>query len=559
MSDRTAESRLKKLVERAVELAREAGEFPARFKPDVRIEIPAKPQHGDYATSMALKAASVLGRSPMEIAETVASHIEIEEGFLTGAKLARPGFINFRIAPEFFIGTVRAVLEQKERYGRSDSGKGKRVLIEFISANPTGPLHIGHARQAVIGDVLASNMEYCGYTVDREYYFNDAGRQMDLLGESLWARYQQLFDRDVPLPEEGYRGEYIVEIARELKEERGDEFLGKELTEVLDLFRTYAAEKIIKMIDHDLRTFGIKFDSWFSESSLHRDGKTDEALETLREKGQIYEKDGAVWFRSSRFDDEKDRVVVRSDGTTTYFAPDIAYHIAKCRRGYDYAIDVMGADHHGYAPRMLAAMKALGYPDGFLEFVIHPMASFVRGGKEIKMSTRRAEFLTLAELVNEVGKDVARFLFTTRAPQSHLVFDFDLAKKQSDENPVYYVQYAYARICSILNHAEERGYVKGSWTDPDLKLLKVAEEIELAKRLYRFPYEVATSCVNRDLQRVPMYLISLVGEFHSYYNRHRVVTGNQELSLARLALVDAVRQVVHNGLAMLGISAPEKM
>ena len=559
MSDQTAESRLKKLVERAVEVAREADEFPARFKPDIRIEIPANTQHGDYATNMALKAASVLGRSPMEIAETVVSHIELEEGFLTQAKVARPGFINFRIAPEFFIGTVRAVLEQKDGYGRSDFGKGKRVLVEFVSANPTGPLHIGHARQAVIGDVLASNMEYCGYTVDREYYFNDAGRQMNLLGESLWARYHQLFDRDVPLPEDGYHGDYIVEIARELKEERGDEFLDKELSEVLALFRTYAAEKIIKMIDNDLRTFGIRFDSWFSESSLHSGGKTDETLKILREKGQIYDKDGAVWFRSSRFGDEKDRVVVKSDGTTTYFAPDIAYHMTKHRREYDHAIDVMGADHHGYAPRMLAAMTALGYPDDFLEFVIHPMASFVRGGKEIKMSTRRGEFLTLAELVNEVGKDVARFLFTTRAPQSHLVFDFDIAKKQSDENPVYYVQYAYARICSILNHAEERGYARGSWTDPDLALLKADEEVKLAKRLYRFPHEVKTSCVSRDLQRVPTYLIALVGEFHSYYNRHRVVTGNRELSLARLALVDAVRQVVNNGLAMLGISAPEKM
>ena len=559
MDNQAAEARLKRLIERAIELAREAGEFPARFAPDVKVEVPANPQHGDYATNLALKAASILRRSPMEIAETVVSHIELEEGFLVRAKVARPGFINFGVAPEFFIGTVHTILEQKDDYGRSDFGLGKRVLVEFISAKPTGPLHIGHARQAVIGDVLASNMEYCGYSVDREYYFNDAGRQMDLLGESLWVRYQQLFDRDVPLPEDGYRGEYIIEIARQLKEERGTELLDKELSEVLDLFRTYASERIIKRIDRDLREFGITFDSWFSESSINRDGKTEEALEILREKGEIYEKDGAVWFRSSKFGDEKDRVVVKSDGTTTYFAPDIAYHITKHRRGYDYAIDVMGADHHGYAPRMKAAMKALGCPDEFLEFVLHPMASFVRGGKEIKMSTRRAEFLTLAELVREVGKDVARFLFTTRAPNSHLVFDFDLAKRQSDENPVYYIQYAYARICSILNHAEERGYAKGSWTDADFKLLTAAEEVELAKRVYRFPYEIRTSCINRDLQRVPMYLISLVGEFHSYYNRYRVVTGNRELSLARLALVDAVRQVVRNGLTLLGISAPEKM
>ncbi len=313
------------------------------------------------------------------------------------------------------------------------------------------------------------------------------------------------------------------------------------------------------MIDRDLRDFGIAFDSWFSESSLHRGGKVDEALGILREKGEVYEKDGAVWFRSSKYGDEKDRVVIRKDGTTTYFAPDIAYHIGKRERGYDHAINVMGADHHGYAPRMKAATKALGYPDDFLEFVIHPMASFVRDGKEIKMSTRQAQFLALAELLQEVGKDVARFLLTMRSPRSHLVFDFDLAKKQSDENPVYYVQYAHARICSILSHAEERGYTRGSWKDVDLSVLDVPEEGELAKQLYRFPSEVRMSCVNRDLQRVPMYLVSLVGAFHSYYNHYRVVSGRRELSLARLALVDAVRQVISNGLAMLGISAPEQM
>ena len=559
MDDRTVEARLTLLIERAIESARESGDFPSNFTPAIRLEVPANPRHGDYATNLAMKAAGTLRRSPMEIAETVVAHIEREEGFLADAKAARPGFINFLVDPQVFIAIVQNILDQGPDYGRHDFGSGKRVLVEFISANPTGPLHIGHGRQAVIGDVLASNMESCGYSVDREYYFNDAGRQMNLLGESLWVRYQQLHERDVPLPEGGYQGEYILDIARQLRDERGAEFLDKELDGVLDFFRTYASEQIIKMIDRDLRQFGITFDSWFSESSLHRDGKVDETLQTLREKGQIYEKDGAVWFRSSRFGDEKDRVVVKSSGRTTYFAPDIAYHIGKRRRGYDYAINVMGADHHGYIARMKAAMQALGYPDDFLEFVIHPMASFVRGGKELKMSTRQAQFLTLAELVDEVGKDAARFLLTMRSPQSQLVFDLDLARKQSDENPVYYVQYAHARICSILKHAEERGYAKGAWNKGDRELLKVSEEADIAKLLYRFPDEVRMSCVNRDLHRVPTYLISLVGAFHSYYNHHRVVTGNRKLSLARLALVEAVRQVIQNGLAMLGISAPVKM
>jgi len=559
MDKRPIEARLLQLIERAIRSARDEQRFPPDFAPEIQVEVPANPDHGDYATNLAMKNASVLRRSPMEIAETVVSHMEIEKGFLADARAARPGFINFRIEPQVFVGVVDTILESGTRYGQDDFGRGKRVLIEFISANPTGPLHIGHARQAVIGDVLASNMEYCGYEVDREYYFNDAGRQMDLLGTSLWARYQQLHGRNLALPEEGYQGEYIRDIARQLKDERGDEFLDKDLGDVLDFFRVYAAEQIIKMIDRDLREFGITFDSWFSESSLHRDGKVDEALAILREKGEVYEKDGAVWFRSSKYGDEKDRVVVRKDGTTTYFAPDIAYHIGKRRRGYDHAINIMGADHHGYAPRMNAAMKALGYPDDFLEFIIHPMASFIRNGKEIKMSTRQAQFLTLAELLTEVGRDVARFLFTMRGPRSHLVFDFDLAKKQSDENPVYYVQYAHARICSILSHAEERGYPGGSWNNADLKPLDVPEEGELAKHLYQFPREVKMSCINRDLHRVPMYLVSLVGAFHSYYSHHRVVSGRRELSLARLALVDAVRQVISNGLAMLGISAPEQM
>ncbi len=559
MDDRSVEARLAKLMDRAIDSAKKAGKFPKTFAPEIRLEVPANPQHGDYATNLAMKAAKVLRRSPMEIAETVVSRIEREEGLLTDVKAARPGFINLWVEPQVFTAVVRTVLDEGKDYGRHDFGRGKRALIEFISANPTGPLHIGHGRQAVIGDVLASNMEYCGYAVDREYYFNDAGRQMDLLGKSLWARYQELHGKAVPVPEEGYQGEYIIDIARQLIEERGDEFLDKELDDVLDFFRTHAAEQIIKVIDRDLRDFGIEFDSWFSESSLHRDGKVDETLQTLREKGELYDKDGAVWFRSSRYGDEKDRVVVKSTGRTTYFAPDIAYHIGKRQRGYDHAINVMGADHHGYTARMKAAMKALGYPDDFLEFVLHPMASFVRGGKELKMSTRQAQFLTLAELVEEVGKDVARFLLTMRSPESQLVFDFDLAKKHSDENPVYYVQYAHARIRSILKHAEEHGYAEGSWKDADLKMLGVAEEAELAKHLYRFPQEVKTSCINRDLHRVPMFLVSLVGAFHSYYNHHRVVTGNLELSLARLALAEAVRQVIQNGLAMLGISAPEKM
>ena len=559
MDDRSVEARLTELIDRAIELAKKAGKFPKTFAPEIRLEVPANPQHGDYATNLAMKAARVLKRSPMEIAETVVSRIEREEGLLTDVKAARPGFINLWVEPQVFIGIVQTILDEGVDYGRHDFGRGKRVLIEFISANPTGPLHIGHGRQAVIGDVLALNMEYCGYTVDREYYFNDAGRQMDLLGESLWARYQELHGRDVPVPEEGYRGEYIREIARQLVAERGTGFLDSELSDVRDFFRTYAAEHIIEMIDRDLREFGITFDSWFSESSLHRDGKVEEALQILREKGEIYEREGAVWFRSSRYGDEKDRVVVKSSGRTTYFAPDIAYHIGKRRRGYDHAINVMGADHHGYTARMKAAMKVLDYPDDFLEFVLHPMASFVRGGKELKMSTRQAQFLTLAELMEEVGKDVARFLFTMRSPQSQLVFDFDLAKKQSDENPVYYVQYAHARTCSILKHAEERGYAKGSWKGVDLKVLGVPEEADIAKHLYRFPDVVKMSCINRDLHRVPMFLISLVGAFHSYYNHHRVVTKRRDLSLARLALVDAVRQVIQNGLTMLAIGAPEKM
>ncbi|UCD58299.1 MAG: arginine--tRNA ligase, partial [Candidatus Hydrogenedentota bacterium] len=373
------------------------------------------------------------------------------------------------------------------------------------------------------------------------------------------ARYQQLYDASYPFPAEGYKGDYIHDVARHVREQEGDRYAGKDDEETLEFFRRFAVHEMIALIDRDLRNYGVPFDVWMRESSLYAEGKVERAIELLRERGHIYEREGAVWFRSSEFGDEKDRVVVRSNGELTYFAGDIAYHMDKYERGFERAINVWGADHHGYVPRMTAVVNALGYPESFLECVVHQMVSFVREGREIKMSTREGQFVTLDELVREVGLAVARFFFVMRSADSHLVFDLDLAKRESNENPVYYIQYAHARISSIMKHARTKKIDLGRLPRAELSLLVEPEEIDLMKHMARFPSVVEAAAEKREVHRIPMFILDMVGLFHAYYNKHRVVSENEQLTLARLALVEAIRQLVKNALGLLGIEAPERM
>ncbi|GAB4333387.1 MAG: arginine--tRNA ligase [Candidatus Abyssubacteria bacterium] len=557
--DKQIESKIKEKLVEAFQRAIHDHALALKSVPDIYLETPANPEHGDFATNCSLQLARTLRMPPMKIAQILIDHIDKNDPLFEKVVAAPPGFINFYLKEEAVSEIVKRVLAEGDRYGASRIGNGRKVNVEFVSSNPTGPLTIGHGRQATIGDVLSNALNFCGYDVTREYYYNDAGKQMDMLARSVHARYQQIFDPSYPFPDEGYRGDYIRDIANHVHKKEGDRHKGKDDNDTLDFFRQFAVREMIAVIDRDLKNYGVKFDVWARESALYTEGKVQRAIQSLRDRGHIYEKDGAVWFRSSAFGDEKDRVIVRSNGQLTYFAGDIAYHMDKRERGFDRAIDIWGADHHGYVPRMKAVVRALGYPDDFLECIVHQMVSFVRDGKEIKMSTRAGEFITLDQLVREVGLAVARFFFLMRSADSHLVFDLDLAKKESNENPVYYIQYAHARISSIMKHAKEKNIDLGRLHHADLSLLTQPEESDLMKYLARFPSVVEAAAESREVHRIPNFIQDAVGLFHAYYNKHRVVGDDEPLTLARLALVEAVRQVVKNALHLLGIEAPERM
>jgi arginyl-tRNA synthetase len=553
------ENQIKKILGDAIETGIASGELNLDSPPEIQLEVPKDPKNGDYATNLSLKLAKQLKKPPMDIAGSILAHIDQSDPLFDKIIAVPPGFINFHLRYRAVVAVVERVLQEGDDYGGSNSGAGKKINVEFVSSNPTGPLTIGHGRQATIGDVLSNALSFCGYDVTREYYYNDAGGQMDMLTRSVHARYQQLFNPDYPFPEEGYKGDYIGEVAERVREREGDKYLGKEDPETIEFFRPLAVMRMIKMIDRSLRDYGVTFDVWSLESALYTEGKVDRAIELLRKRGYLYEKEGAVWFKSSEFGDEKDRVVVRSNGENTYFAGDIAYHMDKHERGFDRAINIWGADHHGYVPRMKGVVKALGYADDFLECVVHQMVSFVRDGREVKMSTRQGQFITLDELVKEVGLAVTRFFFVMRSADSHLVFDLDLAKRESNENPVYYIQYAHARISSIMKHAREEEIDLSGLGEADLSLLTETEETSLMKEISRFPSVVENAAENREIHRIATFILELVGLFHSYYNKHRVVCDNENLTIARLALVEAVRQVVKNALGLLGIEAPERM
>jgi arginyl-tRNA synthetase len=553
------ESKIRGKLVAAIEKAIKDGSLKLESVPDIYLEIPNNPENGDSATSLSLRLAKTLRMPPMKIAGIIVEHLDEPNSLFDKVVMAPPGFINFFLKERAVSAVIKQVLAEGNRYGSSKQGSGRKVNVEFVSSNPTGPLTIGHGRQATIGDVLSNALSFCGYEVTREYYYNDAGKQMNMLAQSVHARYQQLYDPAYPFPDEGYKGDYIRDVAVDVREQESDKFAGKNDPETLDFFRRFAVREMIALIDRDLKNYGVRFDVWSLESSLYSEGKVEQAIDLLRKHGHIYEKDGAVWFRSSALGDEKDRVIVRSNGEKTYFAGDIAYHMDKHERGFERAIDIWGADHHGYVPRMKAVVKALGYPDDFLECIVHQMVSFMKDGQEIKMSTRQGQFVTLDELVREVGLAVARFFFLMRSADSHLVFDLDLAKKESNENPVYYIQYAHARISSILKHAAEKSIDLSKLAGADLSLLTEPEEIDLMKYLSRFPSVVEAAAEKREVHRIPNFILETVGLFHAYYNKSRVVSEDEPLTLARLALVEALRLVVKNALGLLGIEAPERM
>jgi len=548
-----------KLLEKSIQAGIDKGFLPPVAPPRIEVELTRDPGHGDYASNIAMILASQAKKNPREIAKILLEGISDRDGVLEKVEIAGPGFLNFFVREGGLTTLLEAVERQGDCYGSSDLGKGRRVQVEFVSANPTGPLHIGHARGAVVGDVVANILAAVGYQVFREYYINDAGNQMNNLGKSVLLRYRELLGETAEFPEGCYRGDYIRDLASELLKRDGERHLAQDAAEVALLFTDYAAGAILEGIKEDLRNFGVVFDLYFSERELYRDEGVEKLLRDLEEKGFIYREGEALWFRTTAFGDEKDRVVVRKNGNPTYFAADIAYHRNKFLRGFETVIDIWGADHHGYIPRMSAAVQALGHEKEALKIILVQLVSLLRDGKPAPMSTRSGEFVTLREVVDEVGRDAARYNFLMRRSDSHLDFDLELAKKQSNENPVYYVQYAHARICSILRMAAERGIAAPAVGEADASLLRLPEETDLIKAITRFPEVVDGAARTLEPHRLTFYLNDLAALFHSYYNRNKVISEDGALTGARLFLVRSVLTVLKNALNMLGVSTPEKM
>ena len=548
-----------KLLEKSIQANIDKGRLPPVAPPRIEVELTRDPGHGDYASNIAMILASQAKKNPREIAKILLEGISDRDGVLERVEIAGPGFLNFFVREAGLTALLEAVERQGDRYGSADLGKGRRVQVEFVSANPTGPLHIGHARGAVVGDVVANILAAVGYQVFREYYINDAGNQMNNLGKSVLLRYRELLGETAEFPEGCYRGDYIRDLASELLKRDGERHLAQDAAKVAPLFTDYAAGAILEGIKEDLRSFGVVFDRYFSERELYRDEGVEKQLRDLEEKGFIYREGGALWFRTTAFGDEKDRVVVRQNGAPTYFAADIAYHRNKFLRGFETVIDIWGADHHGYIPRMSAAVQALGHEKEALKVILVQLVNLLRDGKPAAMSTRSGEFVTLREVIDEVGRDAARYNFLMRRSDSHLDFDLELAKRQSNENPVYYVQYAHARICSILRMAAERGIAAPAAGEADASLLRLPEETELIKAITRFPEVVEGAARTLEPHRLTFYLNDLAALFHSYYNRNKVISEDGALTGARLFLVRSVLTVLKNTLKMLGVSTPEKM
>ena len=522
------------------------------------IEPPKDRKFGDLACNAAMLLAKEAGRPPRAIAEEAAGLLRAQAD-IAAVDVAGPGFLNITLAPSFWQKTVAEILAAGPEYGRVATGAGTKAQVEFVSANPTGPLHIGHGRGAAIGDSVARVLRFAGYDVSTEYYINDAGLQMRLLGSSILRRYQQLFDPDLPFLDEGYKGEYIIEHAREVMKEHGRALLDMPLDEATDICYRHGMEAIMAGIRKDMADFGVSHDVFFSEKILHAAGKVEEAFAFLDERGFLYEQDGALWFATSRLGDDKDRVLRKSTGELTYFAADIAYHLDKFRRGFDLVVDVWGADHHGYIPRMKAAVQAMGKDREQLQIILVQLVNLLRGGEQVAMSTRAGEFEELSAVVREVGADSARFIFLSRKSDSKLDFDLELVKQQSMDNPVYYVQYAHARIASVARKAEETGLSLDPATAAP-GLLDTEADLDLLKALERWPDAVEAAAKSLSPHHVSYYLMELAGLLHRYYNANKVLdAAAPELTNARFALLRAVAQTIANGLTLLGVSAPDRM
>ena len=526
--------------------------------PAIEVEVPPNDALGDMATPVAMSLSKILRKPPRKIAEELANSIKDERVF-EKIDIAGPGFINFTFSREYLHSEIKKLLQYKSSFLRENIGNGKRVQIEFVSANPTGPLHLGHGRGGATGEALANLLQAAGFHVEREYYINDAGRQVKLLGLSVFARYQQRLGMEYPFPEDGYKGAYVEEIADKIILEKAKEYAQKTFDEVSEIFIDYSYKKILSDIKDDLKHFGIIFDIWQSERELFESGEVQKTIEDLRAKGYVYEKEGATWFMATAFGDDKDRVMIKQDGEYTYFTSDIAYHRKKIEKEYDELIDIWGADHHGYIPRIQAVIEALGYPKEKLKVLLVQMVSLLRGGRPVQMSKRAGEFVTLREVIDEVGADTTKFIFLTRRPDSHLDFDLETAKAQSSENPVFYVQYANARINSIFAHAKEKEISAEMLYDADLSTLSNHEELKIIKKLLIYPMVFEGAVHAHEPHRITFYLQELSGLFHPYYNKYRVVSDDGELTRSRLALCEAVRVVIKDGLDILGISIPEKM
>lgn len=549
---------VRELVMNALGVCIRDGVFPAESINPFNVERPADPKNGDVSTNVAMVCAKAFRSAPRKIAEEIVAKIDLGETYFEKCEVAGAGFINFFFASSWYGEVIKAVLDEKENYGSTDLGKGKSVLVEFVSANPTGPMHIGNARGGAIGDCLSAVLEKAGYNVAREFYVNDAGNQIEKFKTSLEVRYLQIYKPETELPEDAYQGQDIVEHAKAFNEVYGDKYVNAESEERRQALCDFALPKNIQTLHDDLGKYRINYDKWFTESSLHNSGAVSEIVEKLKESGYTYELEGALWFKSSELGDEKDRVLVRANGVPTYFVPDIAYHYNKLvTRGFDKAIDVLGADHHGYVPRMKAALKALGVDENRLDVVIMQMVRLVRDGEVYKLSKRSGKAITLATLLDEVPIDAARFFFNLREANSHFDFDLDLAASESSQNPVYYVQYAHARICSILAKAKEEGIEIG--TNADLNVLSTTDEQELIKFIATLPDAVNDAAKNYDPARMTRYVIELATLYHKFYNNCRIIGESSEIMQARLTLCLAVKQLIFNILTMLKVTVPEKM
>lgn len=537
-----------------------SGAVPPEPVSDFKIEIPADKSHGDFATNAAMVCAKPFRMAPRAIAEKILGELVLEGTYFDRAEIAGPGFINFFLSPRWFAQVVNTVLEETGTYGRTDTGEGKRVLVEFVSANPTGPMHVGNARGGAIGDCLASLLDWAGYQVEREFYINDAGNQIEKFATSLEVRYLQLYRDGVELPEDAYQGMDIVEHAKAFAAENGDRYVDADAKTRRDALVAYALPKNIEGLKRDLGKYRIQYDTWFRESTLHADGSVMEIVRKLRDSGYTYEQDGATWFKATEFGADKDFVLVRSNGIPTYVVPDIAYHYNKLvTRGFDKAIDVLGADHHGYVPRLKAALTALGVDASKLDVVLMQMVFVMRNGQVAKLSKRSGKAITLVTLLDEIPIDAARFFFNLREANSHFEFDLDLAVEKSSQNPVYYVQYAHARICSLLRNLAEEGIRPTELTGERMQQFTQPQEIELIRYIAMLPQEIDTAAKHYDPSRITKYTVELATLFHKFYDACTVKNAEPQLREARLALCAATRQALANALTMLKITCPEKM